>query len=86
MTLIYEDELPEDMTTAEMDAWYTTSEVVDGVRMGFKPTTVPLNVSIPWPMVKTLKSRKNKIGIPVSRQVQDAVRGYFASLEEKDHA
>lgn len=34
MGLIYEDELPEDMTQEEYDEWYKTSSIVYGVRMG----------------------------------------------------
>ncbi len=32
--LMYEDELPENMTDAEYSEWYDKSSIVDGVRMG----------------------------------------------------
>lgn len=36
LPLMYEDQLPEDMTDAEYDEWFLTSSIVDGVRMGKK--------------------------------------------------
>jgi hypothetical protein len=34
--LMYEDELPADMTDEEYERWFADSAVVDGVRMGPK--------------------------------------------------
>ena len=43
--LMYEDELPKAMTTAEYDEWYKGSSVVDGVRMGPRFPSQPPSVS-----------------------------------------
>ena len=43
--LMYEDELPNAMTTAEYDEWYKGSSVVDGVRMGPRFPSQPPSVS-----------------------------------------
>ena len=44
--LMYEDELPNAMTTAEYDEWYKGSSVVDGVRMGPRFPSQPPSVSV----------------------------------------
>jgi hypothetical protein len=39
--LIYEDDLPDDMTDEEYTNWFKRSHVVDGVRMGYPIDDVP---------------------------------------------
>lgn len=59
----YEDQLPDNITDAEYNAWYEKSAVVDGVRMGPRfpdPTHYPAEAPA---IRRTLKALMNEHGI-----------------------
>ena len=74
--LMYEDELPKAMTTAEYDEWYKGSSVVDGVRMGPRFPSQPPSVTVDQIMEVVEQSRRSPF-----KSVQDSfIRSRLSSL------
>ena len=67
--LMYEDELPRDISTALYDAWYNQSKLVDGVRMGprwsefYKAMTNPESPKSDTPEVDEFVKEMHELGL-----------------------